>query len=699
MAFFRRHSSAGDGGFLARLLRDKTGNVFAMTAAAVIPMVGVVGGAIDASRMYLVRSRLQAACDSAVLAGRKAMTTTTYDQQIARPRADAMFNFNFQDADFQTTGTAFNASADANGRLNGAAQTSIPMTLMRMFGFPTASASVTCSADIQIPNIDIVFVLDVTGSMGNSIPGGTKINALKAAAKNFYTTLKTQMDANGANAGQVRYGFVPYSQAVNAKDLFKASPDASLGELPLTHLADNIVVESRVANFTETSSTGGWVKASGNPTVIEQTFDSSKSASFAPYTASATDGTVISNRDCEDYSSNLSFSVDDDTALRVYLYPLTSWPGGADQGSSVLYIAEGSNFAQTDKPTTGNSYNEITFSRKSHNWEDKDGTKTKKYESCTRYVNSTKYVKNVAQFKFKDWTYKPVTFEVPDFKTGSTLQYATAVDSSFTAASKGPFNPVQLAAMTPSTGLSISSFTWNGCIEERDTTPATDFTPIPSEALDLNVLLGGTTDATRWRPIMDKLTYDRGKVGEVTQTGDKPVAGHNCPTTRMRNLNPMTQTAFNAYINSLSPVGSTYLDMGMVWGLRLIVPQGMFGSRNLVGPNGGQISRHIIFLTDGAMEPTTTTLSSYGVERMSRRVTGTGNINNQTALHLKRFQALCDSQRGTVNIWAIALATDVDSSLTGCADPGRAYEADDTAALNNAFASIARDIADLRLVS
>ena len=117
MTFFRRHSSALKGGFLSRLLRAKAGNVFAMTAAAVFPMIGVVGGAIDASRMYMVRSRLQAACDSAVLAGRKAMTTTNYDDQIAKPRAVAMFNFNFQDKDFQTTGTAFNASADTNGRL------------------------------------------------------------------------------------------------------------------------------------------------------------------------------------------------------------------------------------------------------------------------------------------------------------------------------------------------------------------------------------------------------------------------------------------------------------------------------------------------------------------------------------------------------------------------------------------------------
>ena len=519
MAIFRRHSSAGEGGFLSRLLRDRAGNVFAMTAAAVFPMIGVVGGAIDASRMYLVRSRLQSACDSAVLAGRKAMTTATYDTQIAKPRADAMFAFNFQNADFQTTGTSFTASADANGKLNGAAQTTIPMTLMKMFGFSSTSASVTCSADIQIPNIDIVFVLDVTGSMAEDIPGGTKIDGLKAAAKNFYTTLKAQLDANGANAGQVRYGFVPYSQAVNAKDLFVTSPDASIGQLPLSHLVDSADVESRVANFASSGGSGEYIEdTSTNPIVYEQKYDASKSKSQEPFEESTNGGTDMSNDDCRNYSQNTSFSIDDNTNRQVYFLPLTSWPGGAGYGNSTLYQAEGSSAVQTSKPTTGNYYWEITFERVSNTWEDNSGAKTNKYKKCTRNVIWTKFLKNVPQYKFVNWTYKTVPFDVSNFKAGTAVRYASNVSSNFTAPGPGPYTPVELAAMTNTTGLTLANTTWNGCIWERDTVVATSFAPIPSNAFDLNVLTGGTTDATRWRPIMDKLTYNRGTTANVTTT-------------------------------------------------------------------------------------------------------------------------------------------------------------------------------------
>lgn len=701
MALFKRNCGAstvpGARGFLRRLGRDTAGNVFALTAAAVVPMIGVVGGAIDASRMYLTRSRLQAACDSAVLAGRKAMTSKVYDT-TAQDRANAMFNFNYQDADFQSTGTAFNAAADNNGRLSATSQTSVPMTLMKVFGFTNQAVSVACSADIQIPNIDIVFVLDVTGSMSEQINGVAKIASLKVATKNFYSNLQAQLVAAGANAGQVRYGFVPYSQSVNGRDLFKASPDNTKGELGLTHLVETAEVESRVANFASTGGSNEWINDPiTGKSYLEQKYDHTDSTTIDPYADDTNGGTVVSNNDCDNYSNNKSFSIDDTTKRQVYLYPLTSWPGSAGAGSSTLYVPEGSSIAQTAKPTSGAYYWEITFDRKSDTWEDNNGSKIGSYKTCTRYVIWEKYVRNVPQFKFTNWTYRPVNFDVSSFKSGSTVQYASAIAQTFTAPDAGPYTPVELAAMANTTGLTISSFAWNGCLEERDTVAATSFVPIPTGANDLNWLVGGTTTATRWRPIMDRLTYNRGTSSYVTSTSTIGAANHSCPTARMRNLNTMTQTDFNTYIDSLSPVGYTYLDIGMIWGLRLIAPQGIFGSRNLTGPNGGQISRHIIFLTDGEPVSADSSVTSYGLERVSRRITGSTG-ETAASLHAKRFQALCDGQRGAVSIWAIAFGTSVTGNLSNCADPGRAFQANNASDLDAAFASIARDIADLRLV-
>ena len=240
------------GGFLARLKRDQSGNVIAMTAAAVLPMIAVIGGAVDMSRIYMTRARLQAACDAGTLAGRKAMTTLTYTT-AAQTRANNMFNFNFKASDYEATGTAFTHSANGQGAVTGNASTNLPTVLMKIFGKTTTAISVTCGADLQIPNIDVVMVLDVTGSMNDCADGscGTgelrKYEAMRNAVKSFYTTLKNAVPVGSTS--QIRFGFVPYSQAVNGSDIFKVSPDASKGELPLSHLTDTMMIQSRVANF------------------------------------------------------------------------------------------------------------------------------------------------------------------------------------------------------------------------------------------------------------------------------------------------------------------------------------------------------------------------------------------------------------------------------------------------------------------
>ena len=59
--------------WLATLARDTRGNTIAIIAASIIPLAGMVGGGVDISRMYIVKTRLQHACDAGALAGRKMM--------------------------------------------------------------------------------------------------------------------------------------------------------------------------------------------------------------------------------------------------------------------------------------------------------------------------------------------------------------------------------------------------------------------------------------------------------------------------------------------------------------------------------------------------------------------------------------------------------------------------------------------------
>lgn len=226
------------GTFLARLRKDVAGNTIAMMAAAIFPLSAFAGAAVDMARLYVVRARLQQACDAGALAGRKFMTGTSLDS-TSRTRASQFFNNNFRQGWFQTTNVAFTPEDTGDGQVRAVASARVPMALMGMFGYGAKTLSVQCEARLDVADADILFVLDTTGSMActparstsscssyvNSVTAtqsggvwrvpeetGSRISALRLAVVDFYDTLANAADPST----KIRYGFVPYTSAVNA---------------------------------------------------------------------------------------------------------------------------------------------------------------------------------------------------------------------------------------------------------------------------------------------------------------------------------------------------------------------------------------------------------------------------------------------------------------------------------------------------
>jgi Flp pilus assembly protein TadG len=209
-------------GFLGRLLRDRRGNTLAMMAALLIPLIGMVGSGVDMARAYMAKAKLQTACDSAATAARRVMgasafTTAAHDEGVK------FFTFNFPNGTMKTapvTLSVATASGDASV-VQVDASTTVPTEIMGIFGATSIPISVTCSADKDYVNNDIMLVLDVTGSMNCTAPTGTscayqtteqsnsRISKLRAAAVELYRTLA------GATGVRTRYGFMPYSMTVN----------------------------------------------------------------------------------------------------------------------------------------------------------------------------------------------------------------------------------------------------------------------------------------------------------------------------------------------------------------------------------------------------------------------------------------------------------------------------------------------------
>ena len=210
-------------GFFARLAADRAGNTLALVAAAIVPILAMVGSGVDMGRSYLSQSRLQQACDAGVLAARKRLgTSAAINGNVPDDVAEIgqrFFNLNFRTGSYGTEDRDFAMTLEGNYAITGEAEVNVPTPVMRAFGFDQVPVTVNCQAQLSMTNTDIMMVLDVTGSMAQTNPGDTvpKIDAMKDTIRSFYA----QMSAASNPSMRIRFGFVPYSSNVNVGGLLE----------------------------------------------------------------------------------------------------------------------------------------------------------------------------------------------------------------------------------------------------------------------------------------------------------------------------------------------------------------------------------------------------------------------------------------------------------------------------------------------
>ncbi|GAA0279336.1 ubiquitin-activating E1 FCCH domain-containing protein [Alteraurantiacibacter aestuarii] len=243
-----------------RLARDHSGNVIIIFAASLFPLLALIGSGIDMGRGYLAQTRLQQACDSGVLAARKRLgTLASVNSEVPDEVGDTgqrFFNINFPDGAYGSEDREFEMVLEDNFAITGTASAIMPTTIMQAFGFSEVPISVSCQAQLNMSNTDIMMVLDVTGSMTLTNPGDTqtKIEALQDTVTGFYN----QMTASTTAGTRLRFGFVPYSTNVNVGGLLQDN-----------WLVDEWAYQSRepVANLTVSGTTTyerNWRRVSGS---------------------------------------------------------------------------------------------------------------------------------------------------------------------------------------------------------------------------------------------------------------------------------------------------------------------------------------------------------------------------------------------------------------------------------------------------
>jgi Flp pilus assembly protein TadG len=182
--------------------RSEGGNVALMFALALVPIFGVVGAAVDYGRVSQMRAELADALDAGVLAvGSQPEMSDNEAFDIVNDWIAAHLGDKYPGAwqlDSVTLGEGGSILATASG--------SVDTTLARVLGIYEMQIGATSEAVRSLGKVEVVLVLDNTGSMK-----GTKLTKLKEAANALVDTL---VDAT-ADPADLRIGLVPFSMTVN----------------------------------------------------------------------------------------------------------------------------------------------------------------------------------------------------------------------------------------------------------------------------------------------------------------------------------------------------------------------------------------------------------------------------------------------------------------------------------------------------
>jgi Flp pilus assembly protein TadG len=173
-------------------LRHRKGFAVILTTLSLVLLVPMVGLAIDVSVLYMIRSKLSAAVDAAVLAGAQSLANggdASTQRANAQDAATRFFNANFPSGYWGTTSVSFappvidDTSAVNYRTVSATASATAPLYFLRVFG--TDATTVSTSAQAGRRDALVMLVLDRSSSMNNPFQSTTACAVMKQDAAQF----------------------------------------------------------------------------------------------------------------------------------------------------------------------------------------------------------------------------------------------------------------------------------------------------------------------------------------------------------------------------------------------------------------------------------------------------------------------------------------------------------------------------------
>ena len=192
---------------LARFFKDRRGGVAPLLGLAIIPLMGFMGAAIDYGRANAMRSAMQSATDATALMLSKEASGLT--GEALGQKTQEYFNAVFNHPEVQNVQLTPTLSQPQPGNysLTLTGSMTVNTLFVSLLGQPHINIFTSSEVLWGIKKLNLALALDNTGSMSSS----GKMTALKEAAHNLLTTLKTAEKT----PGDIKVSVVPFATDVN----------------------------------------------------------------------------------------------------------------------------------------------------------------------------------------------------------------------------------------------------------------------------------------------------------------------------------------------------------------------------------------------------------------------------------------------------------------------------------------------------
>ena len=199
--------------FVGKFARDRRGATAAIFALALVPIIGMMGFAIDVGNAIRVQHTLQAATDAAALAGAKSISNNTNDVAAKATEYSSAagkrnvipgiaVSANVTLMCFNSTGASCAGVSSANGLV--VVQTAtVPTYFAKIFGinsFPVSATATAGAAGSKPVPLNVMILLDASGSMNQTDPncgGVTKLKCALSGVQNLLGILAPSVDQVG----------------------------------------------------------------------------------------------------------------------------------------------------------------------------------------------------------------------------------------------------------------------------------------------------------------------------------------------------------------------------------------------------------------------------------------------------------------------------------------------------------------------